>query len=100
MDIERELLEHPNIAEIAVCGVPDDVWGERVGAIVRLKDAQNVGSIGKYGIRLMFIFPYSYLLMIFVIGVNLTLLLTSCRPLLRLWMIFRRMPWGRLIRRN
>ena len=42
LDIERDLLEHPNMLEVAICGVPDDVWGERVGAIVRLKNAQDV----------------------------------------------------------
>ena len=37
LEIERELLEHPDIAEVAVLGTPDDVWGERVAAICRMK---------------------------------------------------------------
>ena len=43
LEIERELLEHPDIAEVAVLGVPDDVWGERVAAICRMKpDREDV----------------------------------------------------------
>jgi len=37
LEIERDLLEHPDIAELAIMGVPDDVWGERVGMICRMK---------------------------------------------------------------
>ena len=37
LEIERDLLEHPDIAEIAIMGVPDDTWGERVGMICRTK---------------------------------------------------------------
>lgn len=29
LEIERDLLEHPLIAELAVLGIPDDTWGER-----------------------------------------------------------------------
>jgi fatty-acyl-CoA synthase len=35
-EIEAALLEHPAVAETAVVGVPDDHWGERVVAFVRL----------------------------------------------------------------
>lgn len=38
LEIERELLEHPDVAEVAVLGVPDDVWGERVALVCRFKD--------------------------------------------------------------
>lgn len=31
------MLEHPFIAECAVLGVPDEIWGERVGMVCRLK---------------------------------------------------------------
>ena len=34
LDVERVLLEHPRIKEVAVLGVPDDTWGQRVGAVV------------------------------------------------------------------
>lgn len=37
LEIERALLEHPDIADVAVLGLPDDIWGERVGMICRLK---------------------------------------------------------------
>ena len=36
LEIERELLEHPDIAEVAILGLPDDTWGERVAMICRL----------------------------------------------------------------
>merc|ERR1712029_27728 len=34
LDIERILLEHPRVREVAVLGVPDDTWGQKVGAVV------------------------------------------------------------------
>ena len=34
-EIEDLLVEHPEIAEVAVIGVPDDRWGEQIGAVVR-----------------------------------------------------------------
>ncbi len=36
-ETEDALYSHPAVAECAVIGVPDDKWGERVHAIVRLK---------------------------------------------------------------
>ncbi len=33
-EVERVLVEHPDVAEVAVIGVPDDKWGETVKAIV------------------------------------------------------------------
>jgi acyl-CoA synthetase (AMP-forming)/AMP-acid ligase II len=33
-EIEDVLREHPQIADVAVLGVPDDKWGERVAAVV------------------------------------------------------------------
>ncbi len=38
LDIERELLEHPSIAEIAVVGVADEAMGQKIGAIVVTKE--------------------------------------------------------------
>jgi long-chain acyl-CoA synthetase len=36
-EVEAALYSHPAVAECAVIGVPDDEWGERVHAVVRLK---------------------------------------------------------------
>lgn len=35
-EVEAVLLAHPSVAEVAVVGVPDATWGQRVLAIVRL----------------------------------------------------------------
>ncbi|WP_076831615.1 AMP-binding protein [Frankia sp. CcI49] len=35
-EVEEALLGHPEIAEVAVVGVPDELWGEQVAAFVRL----------------------------------------------------------------
>ena len=35
-EIENVLLEHPDVAEVAVVGVPDERWGEIVACFVRL----------------------------------------------------------------
>src|SRR5262249_38107741 len=36
-EIEAVLYEHPQILDVAVFGVPDDEWGERVHAVVQPK---------------------------------------------------------------
>lgn len=35
LEIERTLLEHPQVAEVAIVGVDDETWGQRVGMISR-----------------------------------------------------------------
>ena len=40
LEIERDLLEHPFIAELAVLGIPDDTWGERVVMVCRMKEGE------------------------------------------------------------
>ncbi len=40
-EIEEALYEHPAVAEAAVIGMPDDEWGEEIGAAVALKSGQS-----------------------------------------------------------
>ncbi|MEJ2544738.1 MAG: fatty acid--CoA ligase family protein, partial [Calditrichaceae bacterium] len=40
-EIEEALHEHPDVTEVAVIGVPDDVLGEAVKAYVVLKDGKS-----------------------------------------------------------
>ena len=39
--VERVLMEHPQIREVAVCGVDDLTWGQKVGAVVSLEDSSQ-----------------------------------------------------------
>jgi long-chain acyl-CoA synthetase len=34
VEVENALASHPDVAQVAVIGIPDDVWGEKVHAIV------------------------------------------------------------------
>ncbi|XP_053305459.1 malonate--CoA ligase ACSF3, mitochondrial [Spea bombifrons] len=38
LEVERHLLAHPSITDVAVIGAPDVTWGQRVAAIVKLRD--------------------------------------------------------------
>ncbi len=42
LEIEAALLEHPDIAECAVLGLPDDTWGEAVSAAVVTKNGATL----------------------------------------------------------
>lgn len=41
-EVEHWLREHPNILDAAVLGVPDDEMGERVGAVICLREAETL----------------------------------------------------------
>ena len=43
-EVEAAIVEHPSVAEVAVFGVPDDRWGERVVAAVRFGSDQTSGD--------------------------------------------------------
>lgn len=40
-EVEQTVYTHPAVLECAVIGVPDEKWGERVHAIVRLREGRN-----------------------------------------------------------
>lgn len=42
IEVENALISHPSVAEAAVVGVPDDVMGEKVGAVVVPVDGATV----------------------------------------------------------
>ncbi|KFX86831.1 hypothetical protein V490_08806 [Pseudogymnoascus sp. VKM F-3557] len=46
LDIEREVLGLPYISEVMVVGVADEEFGQRVGAVVTLRDDQDIYSFG------------------------------------------------------
>ena len=41
-EVEEVLYEHPKIREAAVLGIPDDEWGEEVGAAVVTQDGEQI----------------------------------------------------------
>lgn len=41
-ELENHLVDHPDVAEVAVVAVPDDKWGERPLATVVLRDGASV----------------------------------------------------------
>jgi len=41
-EVEDALLRHPSVAGAAVVGVPDQKWGQQVGAAVQLKEGCNI----------------------------------------------------------
>ncbi len=40
-EIENILFQHEAISQVAVIGLPDDVWGETVGAVILANDKEN-----------------------------------------------------------
>ena len=43
-EVEELLFKHPKVAEVAVVGLPDDRFGEIVGAFIRNADPDNAAS--------------------------------------------------------
>nr|XP_049574261.1 malonate--CoA ligase ACSF3, mitochondrial isoform X1 [Syngnathus scovelli]XP_049574262.1 malonate--CoA ligase ACSF3, mitochondrial isoform X1 [Syngnathus scovelli] len=42
LEVERHLLAHPDIMDVAVLGAPDDTWGQKVTAVVQLKEGHDL----------------------------------------------------------
>ncbi|XP_069822151.1 malonate--CoA ligase ACSF3, mitochondrial [Dendropsophus ebraccatus] len=42
LEVERHLLAHPSITDVAVIGAPDATWGQRVSAIVKLREGHKL----------------------------------------------------------
>jgi fatty-acyl-CoA synthase len=44
-DVEEVILGNPKVAECAVMGLPDEKWGERVSAVIKLKEGESLTEI-------------------------------------------------------
>jgi fatty-acyl-CoA synthase len=44
IEVENRLHSHPDVAQVAVIGVPDEKWGETVKAVVVRADGAEVGE--------------------------------------------------------
>lgn len=42
LDVERHLLAHPDITDVAVIGAPDATWGQKVTAVVQVKKGKTM----------------------------------------------------------
>lgn len=42
LEVERHLLAHPDITDVAVIGAPDATWGQKVTAVVQLRKGQSL----------------------------------------------------------
>lgn len=41
-EVEQALMQHPDLQDVAVVGLPDDTWGERVEAVVQARPGRTV----------------------------------------------------------
>ena len=48
VDIESVLSLHPSVDEVAVAGLPDERWGQKVVAFVKLKGATDAGALDQH----------------------------------------------------
>ena len=44
LEVERQLLELPNVIEAVVVAVPDDAWGSVIGAMLRLTHSSDAAK--------------------------------------------------------
>ncbi|XP_034534592.1 malonate--CoA ligase ACSF3, mitochondrial [Notolabrus celidotus] len=42
LEVERHLMSHPDIIDVAVIGAPDAIWGAKVTAVVQLKEGRSM----------------------------------------------------------
>jgi malonyl-CoA/methylmalonyl-CoA synthetase len=42
LEVETYLLEHENISDIAILGVPDETWGQHIAAVIVTKDGKDI----------------------------------------------------------
>lgn len=45
LEIERELLSHDDVAEVAVCATPDTILGESIVAVVAVRETRNAADL-------------------------------------------------------
>lgn len=48
VEVENALAEHPDVLEVAVVGVPDDVMGEKVGAVLLVREPLDLAEFAAF----------------------------------------------------
>ena len=48
LEIEATLLEHPDVSEVAVIGIPDDEWGELVACALVVSQPLSEGALTEW----------------------------------------------------
>eukprot|EP00324_Dicrateria_rotunda_P001220 CAMPEP_0206157942 /NCGR_PEP_ID=MMETSP1474-20131121/4384_1 /ASSEMBLY_ACC=CAM_ASM_001110 /TAXON_ID=97495 /ORGANISM="Imantonia sp., Strain RCC918" /LENGTH=198 /DNA_ID=CAMNT_0053557763 /DNA_START=771 /DNA_END=1364 /DNA_ORIENTATION=- len=49
LDIERVMLEHPDIKECCIVGIPDDNYGQKIGAVICSDSQLTLDDIREWG---------------------------------------------------